>query len=172
MTRACNGNGRNCLSIRPGSHRTYIDSRLSDFPRDPAGRHPRLPCFYPHSKWATSGPRCMLGFDLMPRSITTTVDGPGLLGAAIYGTVSWNSTQSAISLAQHDRAASELRNLVCRCVITFARAHFELVSVALCSDFKHSIMPIALKPLRPIGDQISATNYLLQIRKAPLEMTG
>src|SRR6516165_7625312 len=49
-------------------------------PRNPGRRHPHLPCFYPHSKWATSGPRCMLGFDLKPRSITA-VTGPGLLGS-------------------------------------------------------------------------------------------
>jgi hypothetical protein len=55
-------------------HRTYIDSRLSNLPRNPGRRHPHLPCFYPHSKWATSGPRCMLGFALKPRSITTVTD--------------------------------------------------------------------------------------------------
>ena len=43
---------------------------------------PPLPCFYPHSEWAASGPGAMLGFDLKPRSITT-VTNLGLLGAAI-----------------------------------------------------------------------------------------
>src|SRR5215470_112618 len=43
-------------------------------PRKTCRRHPHLPCFYPHSKWATSGPRCMLGFDLKPRSITAVTD--------------------------------------------------------------------------------------------------
>src|SRR5215472_1711909 len=42
-----------------------FSTATGDFTQNPGGRrHPRLPCFYPHSKWATSGPRCMLGFDL------------------------------------------------------------------------------------------------------------
>ena len=33
---------------------------------------PRSPCFYPHSEWAALGARCMLGFDLKPRSVPVT----------------------------------------------------------------------------------------------------
>ena len=44
-------------------------------------RHPRLPCFYPHSEWAALA-RCKLGSDLKPRSITQVTD-LGLLGTAI-----------------------------------------------------------------------------------------
>jgi hypothetical protein len=43
---------------------------------------PPLPCFYPHSEWAASGPGASLGFDHKPRSITI-VTNLGLLGAAI-----------------------------------------------------------------------------------------
>src|SRR5215471_15030483 len=40
--------------------------------------------------------RCMLGFDLKPRSHHHGA-GPGLLGAAIYRAVSWTRAQNAVS---------------------------------------------------------------------------
>ena len=73
--RTSNRSPPNLLRLRycsPQEHK--VDSRLSSVPRKTCRRHPHLPCFYPHSEWATSGPRCMLGFDLKPRSVTAVTD--------------------------------------------------------------------------------------------------
>ena len=76
-----------------------IDSRLShSFPRNPAGATHDCPA----SIRTLNGPlfwaRCMLGFDLKPRSPSpSTVTGPGLLGAAIYGAVCWTRVRNAVS---------------------------------------------------------------------------
>jgi hypothetical protein len=63
-------------------------------------------------------------------------------------------------------------NLLRRRVIAFARVHLELVPISLCSDFKCPVMPITLKQRRPVGNEIPAANYLLQLCDAPLEVAG
>jgi hypothetical protein len=48
----------NLLRLRVSQSTEHKLIRVSpSLPRNPGRRHPHLPCFYPHSIWATSGPR-------------------------------------------------------------------------------------------------------------------
>src|SRR5215469_13244388 len=48
--------------------------------RNPGRRHPHLPCFYPHSKWATSWAAVHVGVRFKAQ-VHHHRDGPGLLGS-------------------------------------------------------------------------------------------
>jgi hypothetical protein len=54
-------------------HRTSLIRFQPGLTRNSGRRHPPLPCFYPHSEWAASGP-VQFGVRSKPRSITTVTD--------------------------------------------------------------------------------------------------